>query len=461
MLLSSSIIFLQKVFSLHLHLFFFLLKNHLLLILWLLRHRHAAAAVGSKIYIFGGIYNDIMSSSLYVFDTQNLEWSEINGTREWPSPRHSHSMLAHGANLYMFGGYNGEKALGDFYTFNIQTCEWKKVKMGGKAPLARFSHSMFVYNNYICIIGGCPVNQHHNELSLFDLQSCSWKHVMVDSIGTDLFVRSTANVIGDELIMIGGGASCYAFGTKFSEPVKINLLPLMSLGDNSLNMENEEIHTHYYRNGSIHHRTDDFHFSNGQLRDESPNCCISIGDSDVNAAHLTAASYWILRLERKYGKLAKDILKKFGWLDLKRKVCSQEDGKYICFPILECFCPLYNRKRTNVDTASEMPVNPQHVQFVGINLKDISDSAALNLLIACGAIILSDKVVKVKRTAISPLKLLKEAISTLIEQRGLPLHILDDLPLRLYYFFGFSINSSLKLVHFCVCCDLIFQKCSA
>lgn len=417
--------------------------------------------MGSKIYIFGGIYNDIISSSLYVFDTQNLEWSEINSTREWPSPRHSHSMLAHGTNLYMFGGYNGEKALGDFYTFNIQTCEWKKVKMGGRAPLARFSHSMFVYNNYICIIGGCPVNQHHNELSLFDLQSCSWKHVMVDSIGTDLFVRSTANVIGDELIMIGGGASCYAFGTKFSEPVKINLLPLMSLGDNSLDMEKEEIHTHYYRNGSIHHRTDDFHFSNGQLRDESPNCCISIGDSDVNAAHLTAASYWILRLERKYGKLAKDILKKFGWLDLERKVCSQEDGKYICFPILECFCPLYNRKRTNVDTASEMPVNPQHVQFVGINLKDISDSAALNLLIACGAIILSDKVVKVKRTAISPLKLLKEAISALIEQRGLPLHLLDDLPLRLYYFFGFSISSSLKLVHFCVCCDLIFQKCSA
>lgn len=388
-------------------------EESLIRILRLLRHRHAAAAVGSKIYIFGGIYNDIISSSLHVFDTQNLEWSEINGTREWPSPRHSHSMLAHGTNLYVFGGYDGEKALGDFYTFNIQTCEWKKVKMGGRAPLARFSHSMFVYNNFICIIGGCPVNQHHNELSLFDLQSRSWKHVMVDSMGTDLFVRSTANVIGDELIMIGGGASCYAFGTKFSEPVKINLLPLMSLlGDNALNMEKEEIHTH---------------FSNGQLRDESPNCCISIGDSDVNAA-----SYWILRLERKYGKLAKDILKKFGWLDLERKVCSQEDGKYICFPILECFCPLYNRKRTDEDTASETPVNPQHVQFVGMNLKDISDSAALNLLIACGAIIFSDKVVKVKRTAISPLKLLKEAISALIEQRGLPLHLLDDLPLRLY-----------------------------
>lgn len=409
----------------------------LILILRLHRHRHAAAVVGSKIYIFGGIYDDIISSSLYIFDTQNLEWSEIISQEEWPSPRHSHCMLAHGTYLYMFGGYDGEKALGDFYTFNVQTCKWKKVKMEGRAPLARFSHSMFVYNNFICIIGGCPINQHYKELSLLDLQSYSWKHIMVDSIGSDLFVRSTANVIGDELIMIGGGASCYAFGTKFSEPVKINLFPLMSLGDNFFTVEPQELHIHYHGSGLNDHRNDAFQISHGQLRHESPNC-ISIGDSDANVVHQTTASYWILRLERKYGKLVKDILKQFGWLDLGRKVCSHEDGRYICFPVLECFCSMYNQKRNNMDTASEVLVNLQTLQLEGLNLKDISESAALDLLIACGATKLADEVVKVKKASMSPLKLLKEAVSSLIEQRGLPLHLLEQLPLRLYFFIWFQ-----------------------
>lgn len=407
----------------------------------LCRHRHAAAVVGSKIYVFGGIHNDVISSSLYVFDTHNLEWSEISVQGEWPSPRHSHSMLAHGTYLYVFGGYNGEKALGDLYTFNVQTCKWKKSRMRGRGPSPRFSHSMFVFKDYLCIIGGCPVNQHHKELSLLDLQSCSWKHVVVDSIGSDLFVRSTANVIGDELIMIGGGAACYAFGTKFSEPVKINLLSLISLADNSLSTKVEEVHSHYHESGSIANRVEAFQISLGQLKpiaNGNLNCNVNVDDADVNAPHQTAASYWILRLERKYGKSGKDILKKFGWLDLRRKVCSQEDGRYICFPVVGNFCPLFIQKRNILDAESELLVNLQHLQLEKVNLQEISEPAAVDLLFSFGATLLVDEVAKVKRAALSPLKLLKEAVSSLIEQRGLPLHLLEQLPSRLCFFLWFS-----------------------
>lgn len=59
----------------------------------------------------------------------------------------------------------------------------------------------------------------------------------------NLFVRSTADVVGDELVIIGGGAACYAFGTKFSEPVKINLLPLISLADEVVQYEDYELHS--------------------------------------------------------------------------------------------------------------------------------------------------------------------------------------------------------------------------
>ncbi|XWS12834.1 hypothetical protein CRYUN_Cryun37aG0124300 [Craigia yunnanensis] len=195
------------------------------------RHRHAAAVVGSKIYVFGGLNNETISSSLNVLDTNTLRWEELVGHGEWPCARHSHSLVAYGSKLFMFGGYSGEKVLGDLYSFDIQTCLWKVEKVGGRSPHARFSHSMFVYKNYIGIIGGCPVRQHCQELALLDMRSLVWKHVTLNSMDTELFVRCTANVVHDDLIMVGGGAACYAFGTKFSEPMKINLLPLLSLDD--------------------------------------------------------------------------------------------------------------------------------------------------------------------------------------------------------------------------------------
>ncbi|KZV20167.1 Met-10+ like family protein [Dorcoceras hygrometricum] len=196
------------------------------------RHRHAAAVVGSKIYVFGGICSDKIISSLYVLDTLTSEWTEIETRGNRPGPLHSHSMESNCSKLYMFGGYNGEKALGDLFSFDVETSLWSKMKTNGMAPNARFSHSMFIYSNYLGVLGGCPVIG-HRELSLLNLLSSSWTTIMMKSIEESLFVRSTANVIGDNLVIVGGGASCYAFGTKFSQPMKVDLRQMTSLCDDS------------------------------------------------------------------------------------------------------------------------------------------------------------------------------------------------------------------------------------
>nr|XP_027087531.1 tRNA wybutosine-synthesizing protein 2/3/4-like [Coffea arabica] len=388
------------------------------------RHRHAAAVMGSKIYIFGGVDNNAIVSSLFVLDMKNLQWTEIPIKGEWPSPRHSHSMLAYGDHLYMFGGCDGEKALGDLYAFNVQICEWKKLNMDGRKPTARFSHSMFIFKNYLGIIGGCPVSQHHQELSLLDLHSFLWKHFMVDSTGTDLFVCSTASILGDELVMIGGGASCYAFGTKFSEPTKINLLPLMPL------TQSREKHIHCHEKGSTHKNSDSCQLSdmelkligNGSLKHDA-----DVEDFDVKTSDEMVVSYWVLRLERRYAKFGKDILKKFGWLDPSRQVCSQEAGKYICFPVIESFWSLFT------NTLSEAPpdLRPDQPSCAErFLLKDVTESTALNTLMECGATKLEDEFVKLKKGPISPLKAMKEAVASLVAHRGLPTNLLDELPSR-------------------------------
>ena len=400
------------------------------------RHRHAAAVLGSKIYVFGGLDNDTLSSSLHVLDTDNLQWSEIQVHGEWPCARHSHSLVAYGSKLFLFGGCNDGKALGDLYSFDVQTCLWKKEVASGRTPYARFSHSMFIYKNYLGIIGGCPVRQHCQELALLDLRLHVWRNVILDSVSKVLFVRSTANVVGDDLIMIGGGASCYAFGTKFSEPMKINLLQLGSLDDTLVPSEMEEKHAiHQYEGVKKKNNSDPHDAQNGiaQTLTESPDMDFEAGISIADVEKQMVTSYWVLQLERKYAKLGKDILKKFGWLDIGRKVHSREDGRLICFPVTEKFCTIFNEKNHDSGDAFEVPGELHSYESStrkGVLLNNISSLTALRLLKECGATKVADEVVEVRKTPCSPLKRMSETVASLIKHRGLSSQLLEQLPTR-------------------------------
>lgn len=307
-------------------------------------------------------------------------------------------------------------------------------KGGWEKSHARFSHSMFVHKNYLGVVGGCPVRQHCQELAILDLKLRVWRHVKLKSNGEDLFVRSTASVVGDDLVMIGGGASCYAFGTKFSKPMRINLLPLMSIGDNLKPVVGES-RAHSYETGKSEKSG---LFLNPPAEDvqslieaDDPNF-----ESELlveNGISQQVESYWILQLEKKYAKLGKDILKKFGWLDLGRKVYSRKDGLHICFPVNEIFSGVYKEnERPLIDLSgqSEHAVKP----VIGeVLFNEISSSKALDILKECGATKLADEVVVVRRAAKSPLKVMNEVVGSLIKDKGLPAELLEELPARFVF----------------------------
>ncbi|KVH89619.1 Kelch-type beta propeller [Cynara cardunculus var. scolymus] len=357
-----------------------------------LSHRHAAAFVGSDLYVFGGIHNGIISSVMYRLDTHNMKWEEVIVHGQKPSARHSHTLVAYGSELFMFGGFDGVKALGDLYSFDVHSCIWKKEKMTGTTPYARFSHTMFVYKNYIGVMGGCPIKQHYQEISIFEVGSGLWKRIKLNSIGEDLFVRSTTSVVGDDLVIVGGGASCYAFGTKFSEPMRINLLPLLSLAE-------------------IRDVTNDETDSRIQKR--------SNGGFDMNLEGIYGRQKiiplrWVLRVDKKHAKPAKDVLKKFGWLDTERKVYTQENGVYVCFPITKEFMVLYQNKKSGLNEEVD-EVNDLNFQEI---LKISSSTKALYLLVASGAMVHADHVVKIRKASSSPLKVMKEAVASLLNPTG-------------------------------------------
>ncbi|GMP62237.1 hypothetical protein CsSME_00024415 [Camellia sinensis var. sinensis] len=127
------------------------------------------------------------------------------------------------------------------------------------------------------------------------------------------------------------------------------------------------------------------------------------------------------------------MLKKFGWLDLGRKVYSKENGIHICFPVTQKFCTTYRDKQNHPGGALEVldDINPfKAFSGEGVLSKDFTCLTSLNLLMASGATILADEVVKVKKISSSPLKVTSEAVANLLKHKGLPTELLDQLPTR-------------------------------
>ncbi|KAK4753279.1 hypothetical protein SAY87_022077 [Trapa incisa] len=380
------------------------------------RHRHAAAVLGSKIYVFGGVNNENLFSSIFVLDKDYLRWKELQVGGEQPCPRHSHSMVTFGSHIFVFGGYNGENALGDLYSFNVETSVWKQEKAAGRSPYARFSHSMFVYKQYLGIIGGCPVKQHFQDLSLLDLYSKVWRNISLSSVRKDLFVRSTVSVVGDDLVIIGGGLSCYAFGTKFSGPTKISLLVFVSSNDASSNSKQV------------------LQSESTQVLGETLDSTSKDGNKDEI---LKDPSIWFLQFERKNAKLGKDLLKRFGWLDLGRKVCSSIKGGHICFPVTEQFYFLFSERGkvdfptyTSEGSESKTAETTSLKESVGqdISLDEISSFASLNLLMQLGGICVTFETAEARKSARPPSTIMREAVALLIKQKGLPEKLLEQLP---------------------------------
>ncbi|KAJ3683789.1 hypothetical protein LUZ60_014016 [Juncus effusus] len=325
------------------------------------RHRHAATVVGSKIYVFGGINNEEIYSCMNILNTQTLQWEEVKINGDWPSPRHSHTIVAHKSNLYLFGGHNGNKPLGDFYSFDTETLIWKKEKTVGKPPFARFSHSMFAFNDYIGVFGGCPFRQQeHQEMVILKINEKVWTNLKINSVGKfNMWVRSSAVVINEELFIIGGGASCYAFGTKFNPPMKIDL--------------------------SILKKLESFR--------------------DLNANN------FVFRVEKKFAKETKDLLKKFGWLDLNRKVKVAQNGCFVIFPVIRVFRDLFNSEGLDCKT-------------------ELNWRAELEILVSFEGVLENDESIVNKKGSKSPQNLMRELIKPLLEKNEMPLELLDQIPTR-------------------------------
>ncbi|XP_038637710.1 rab9 effector protein with kelch motifs isoform X5 [Scyliorhinus canicula] len=144
----------------------------------------SAAAIGDCLYVFGGGdkgAEPVQDIQLHVFDKATLSWSQQSTEGKPPAPRHGHVMVAVGSKLFIHGGLAGKFFFNDMYFIDTANMRWKKVKMKGDIPGGCAAHSAFSHGKYIFIFGGMDATGALNTMYKYHVETNCWTLLEFDS----------------------------------------------------------------------------------------------------------------------------------------------------------------------------------------------------------------------------------------------------------------------------------------
>jgi N-acetylneuraminic acid mutarotase len=184
------------------------------------RTNHACTAVGSKIYIHGGnvTMDDVYTvlNDFFVLDTVNMTWTNLKTFGEVPCPRSSHRMVTVDNKIYLFGGGvwtptpNSKWMVkyNDIFCFDPATLMWTKLKTSGEFQVCTFTMP-FVLGHFIFVFGGQSTVTDYctNYLFCFDTVSNQWSEIKCDA--TELPKKrdvGTINICGEQIVLFAGSS---------------------------------------------------------------------------------------------------------------------------------------------------------------------------------------------------------------------------------------------------------------
>ncbi|KAL2100330.1 hypothetical protein ACEWY4_004724 [Coilia grayii] len=137
----------------------------------------STACVGDRLYVFSGGdagSNPVSDPHLHVFDTVTATWSQPATQGRPPSPRHGHAVVAVGSNVFIHGGLAGDKFHSDMHSLDTVSMRWERVKTKGDLPCGRAAHSAVALGHSIYIFGGMTPHGACNTMYKFQTDKHRW-----------------------------------------------------------------------------------------------------------------------------------------------------------------------------------------------------------------------------------------------------------------------------------------------
>lgn len=175
----------------------------------------------SKLYLFGGqlenqVYNDLYCFELNTFKSSKAKWEIIEPANNFkPPPLTNHSMAVYKSKLYVFGGvYNNEKVSNDLWTFDAITNKWQQIPTSGALPPATNEHSCCVANDKLYIYGGNDFSGViYSSLYVLDLNTNVWSKLIdegaIDGPGPRCGHTMTFIPKYNKIVIMGGDKNDY------------------------------------------------------------------------------------------------------------------------------------------------------------------------------------------------------------------------------------------------------------
>ncbi|XP_052671870.1 rab9 effector protein with kelch motifs isoform X1 [Harpia harpyja] len=144
----------------------------------------SSAAVGDCLYVFGGGdkgAEPVKDQRLHVFDTATLTWSQPDTHGDPPSPRHGHAVVAVGTKLFIHGGLAGDIFYNDLFCIDTHDMRWVKIPATGDVPGGRASHSSAVFKDHLYIFGGIGPDGTLDTTYKYHTEKQQWTLLQFDS----------------------------------------------------------------------------------------------------------------------------------------------------------------------------------------------------------------------------------------------------------------------------------------
>ncbi|XP_056394469.1 rab9 effector protein with kelch motifs isoform X2 [Hyla sarda] len=144
----------------------------------------SSSAIGDKFFVFGGGEKGaepVADNKLHVFDTTSLTWTQPVTSGDPPKPRHGHIITAVGTKLFIHGGMAGSSFFTDMFYIDTDTMKWVQVKTKGDLPPACAAHSAVSWKKFIYIFGGVTETGPLSTMYRFDTEEQIWAKMKFDS----------------------------------------------------------------------------------------------------------------------------------------------------------------------------------------------------------------------------------------------------------------------------------------
>ncbi|KAK1279812.1 tRNA wybutosine-synthesizing protein 2/3/4 [Acorus gramineus] len=354
---------------------------------------------------FGGLGRHARRSDTLMINPKSgvVNLIDIEGP---PSPRLGHTSSVVGEQVYVIGGRGDPKQIfNDVWVLNTAENKWKLIECSGQVFHPRHRHATAVVGSKIYVFGGLYDGVIYSCMHILDTQDSQWSQFNPPMRINMLSIVSEVNISSEK---------------EFNNMTQ----PLASLNNgnpgfpglqNSASMTQEKKHQcNSSQSTLLNHKFDSGSNSSAE------------GD-----AYQKSAKHFALRVERRYAKLVKDLLKKFGWLDLGRKVYLSNDRLHVFFPITNNFQSNFVVPN-EVKTLSSSDGRRLLESFIEkeLAMNEVSSATGRDILLSCGGSVVLDDISCLRKVAKAPQAVLRDVVWSLIKDKGMLPEMLEQLPSR-------------------------------